>query len=574
MMLTCAELRGCRMSDSWKQCEGEVIDGRFRLIEHLGGSNHSVVFLTERGDGQPQKAAIKFVQADPANADRQLSRWKQAAQLSHPNLIKLFENGRCHLAGMDLLYVVMEFAAENLAEFLPQRALSPAETRDMLEPFLETLTYLHAKGMLHGRIKPGNILAIDDQLKLSSDSVCRIAEAPLGTKADVYTPPEASEGENSPAGDVWALGITVVETLTQRTPERTGLPADAEGLSVPDSVPQPFLDIVRHCLLADPRRRWSVSEISTRLNAPAKPPAPSVSATTVPDPIRPTPPRAASPPPGVAVAAPAQSGARIDPLSVPLSPVPPPLPPRKHALESQTIVRKSGASASYYVVVVLLIALTVGALLAIPRLRNQSTEPATTSAPIQPAMQPSAPVVPAKSEPSEPTPTPTTPQAKPQKSVAPPAVKPEQRSALQPPQQPTQDLLQTTASREYVKKDQPLSIPGGSMAASSSGPSARDVTPGEVLNQVLPEVSQRSRNTIHGTVRVVVKVHVDSTGAVTGADLAAAPSRFFGEAALQAARRWDFAPAKVGTQYVASEWLVRFDFTQANIKILPSQTRP
>jgi serine/threonine protein kinase len=144
------------MSDSWKDCEGQIIDGDFTLLEHLGGSDHSVVFLTQRGKTKSERAAIKFVQAEPANPEIQLSRWKQAAQISHPNLIRLFESGRCHLAGMDLLYVVMEYAPENLAQFLPERALSPAETRDMLEPFLETLTHLHGKGFVHGREHPGN----------------------------------------------------------------------------------------------------------------------------------------------------------------------------------------------------------------------------------------------------------------------------------------------------------------------------------------------------------------------------------------------------------------------------------
>src|SRR5580692_8220083 len=226
------------MSDSWKECEGQVIDGQFPLVQHLGGSDHSVVFLTQRGKSSPEKAAIKFVQADPTKADLQLSRWKQAAQISHPNLIKLFETGRCHLAGMDLLYVVMEFAQENLAQFLPERALSPAETRDMLEPFLETLTHLHGKGFIHGRIKPGNILAIDDQLKLSSDSLSRIGEPQiLLGKTDAYTAPEGVTA-GSPAGDVWSLGVTLIETLTQHLPEQK----DQEELKVSDSVPQPFLD--------------------------------------------------------------------------------------------------------------------------------------------------------------------------------------------------------------------------------------------------------------------------------------------------------------------------------------------
>jgi len=569
------------MSDTWKQCEGQVVDGEFQLLEHLGGSDHSVVFLTERGNGKPQKAAIKFVQADASNADLQLSRWKQAAQLSHPNLIKLFETGRCHLAGMDLLYVVMEFAAENLAEFLPQRALTPAETRDMLEPFLETLTYLHGKGFLHGRIRPGNILAIDDQLKLSSDSLCRIGEAPLGVaKPDAYSPPESAKGESSPAGDVWALGVTLVETLTQRAPERTASrPADQGELPVADTLPQPFLDIARHSLQSDPRRRWSVTEISTRLNPPATPPAPSVSATSVPDPIKPA---AAKPTPSApAVAVPAKSAAPIDPLSIPLSRVPPLPVAKKHALQNQAIAGKGAPSRSYYVIVAVLVALTLGAVLAIPRFRNRQTdtEPATSAAPSQHAVEPSAPLTPAKVEPS----APAKPQPKSQKPIAPatdrPAPRPAERSALQPPQPSAQDLVQPTSEREFVKKDQPSSTPAASPARSLPEPSnvqptAGDVTQGEVLNQVLPEVSQRSRSTIRGTVRVVVKVHVDSTGSVTGAELASTPSKFFGDAALQAARRWDFAPAKVGNQHVASEWLVRFDFTQADTTVFPAQTSP
>ena len=92
------------MPESWKECEGQLIDGQFSLIEHVGGSDHSVVFRTQRGKPQSEKAAIKFVQIDAAKAEAQLARWKQAAQLSHPNLIKLFESGRCQLAGMDLLY--------------------------------------------------------------------------------------------------------------------------------------------------------------------------------------------------------------------------------------------------------------------------------------------------------------------------------------------------------------------------------------------------------------------------------------------------------------------------------------
>jgi TonB family protein len=566
------------MSDSWKECEGQIIDAEFPLLQHLGGSDHSVVFLTQRGKNKTEKAAIKFVQAEAANAEIQLSRWKQAAQFSHPNLIRLFESGRCHLAGMDLLYVVMEYAPENLAQFLPERALSPAETRDMLEPFLETLTHLHGRGLVHGRIRPGNILAIDDQLKLSSDSLSRIGEPqPTVGRSDAYTAPE-SGGTGSPTGDVWSLGATLVETLTQHVPEGR----EQEELEVSDAVPQPFLDIARYSLRRDPQNRWTVAEISTRLNPPAIPPARKVSVAAIPDPIKPH----AVKPLGAAAAAieaepktaaPAKPVASVDALSVPLSKLPPLPSSRQRALENQAIAGKTPSHRSYYIVVAVLVALTLGAMLAIPRLRDRQSDTDTGAVASLPAAQPEAAATPGVE---------TTPTSEPGLRGAP------QRAAVHPAQSSPQDSLQTTSEKQFVKKDPSTDRSGApNAAATSSAPApanpvasapakasrvipAGAVTAGEVLNQVLPEVSAKSRNTIHGTVRVVVKVHVNALGTVIGAESASSPSRFFGEAAVQAARRWDFSPAKIADQPVPSEWLLRFDFTQSDTRVLPSQTTP
>jgi TonB family protein len=569
--------RGCTMSDSWKECEGQVIDGEFPLLQHLGGSDHSVVFLTQRGKNRSEKAAIKFVQAEAGQGEIQLSRWKQAAQISHPNLIRLFESGRCQLAGMDLLYVVMEYAPENLAQFLPERALSPAETRDLLEPFLETLVHLHGRGLVHGRIRPGNILAIDDQLKLSSDSLSRMGEPrPAPAKPDAYTAPESS-ATGSPAGDVWSLGATLVETLTQHVPEGK----EPEELGVSDAVPQPFLDIARHSLRRDPESRWTVAEISARLNPPAIPPALKVSAAAaIPDPIKP----AAFKPLGGAAAsseaeskaaAPAKPAASIDPLSVPLSQVPPLLGSKHRALENQAVAGKNTSYRSYYIVVAVLVALTLGAMLAIPRLRDRQSDADTASVPSLPTTQPEAPRTPSRAE-TPPKPQPKSPQ----------------HAAVQPHASSLQDSLRTTSEKQFLKKEPPTDRSGAPRAAGTSSASvganpvastpaktppvepAGAVTPGQVLNQVLPEVSAKSRSTIHGTVRVVVKVHVNASGTVTGAETASSPSKFFSDAAVQAAKRWDFTPTKIADQPVPSEWLLRFDFTPSDTKVLPTQTTP
>ncbi len=160
--------------ETWKKWEGRA-DGKFPLRQWLGGSDHSAVFLTERPGQMNQKFAIKLISADVL-ADQQLSQWRAAAQLSHPHLMRIYDAGRCRLDGTPLLYLVMEYAEENLAQILPHRPLAAAEVTDMLPPLLDALSYLHNKGFVHGRIKPSNVHATDDQVKLSADQIVPFSE--------------------------------------------------------------------------------------------------------------------------------------------------------------------------------------------------------------------------------------------------------------------------------------------------------------------------------------------------------------------------------------------------------------
>ena len=252
------------MIEARRYLQGQVVDGRFPLIQYLGGTEHSGVFLTECADSENHRAAIKLIDAPPGNAEPQLTRWRLAARFSHPHLLRLFDAGRCTVEKAGMLYVVMEYAEENLAEILTQRPLSPSETKEMLAPMLDALGYIHGKGFVHGHIQPSNILAIGDQLKLSSDRICRIGE--LGERRNGnarYCAPECAAGELSTAGDVWSLGVTLVECLTEN------LALTEEGgrstVSLPAELPAPFLELARHCLAKAPQRRWNVSNLKARL---------------------------------------------------------------------------------------------------------------------------------------------------------------------------------------------------------------------------------------------------------------------------------------------------------------------
>src|SRR6202140_346699 len=269
-------IAGCRdfeyerddMSEAWKKWEGRTVDGRFPLQRYLGGSGHSAVFLTvaqPRGSDS-EKAAIKLVPAGAVDVKHQFLRWKATSELTHPNVIRIFEAGRCELDRTELLYVVMEYAEENLSQILPERALTAGEARGMLAPVLRALQFVHDKGFVHGHIRPSNILAVGDEGKLSSDALSMAGERNSDARAtSAYDPPEAATGAILTAADPWQLGMTLIEGLTQRLPAwdraRMGAP------QVPAAVPEPFREIAGHCLEVDTGKRWTVGEILHRVEA-------------------------------------------------------------------------------------------------------------------------------------------------------------------------------------------------------------------------------------------------------------------------------------------------------------------
>jgi TonB family protein len=247
--------------ESW---EGQVVDGRFPLLERIGGSQRSDVFLTEL-PGQPsQRAVIKLIPADARDAGSSISRWETIAELSHPHLIRIFHMGLCKISSARLLYVVMEYAEENLSQILPSRALTPAEAEEMLRAVVDVLSFVHGKGFVHGHIKPSNVMAVGDQLKLSSDSLHLSGEqGDRLAEAGQYDAPEVGTGVVSPAADVWSLGMTLVAALTQHPPA-WDKSAQKEPV-VPDSIPEPFREIGRECLRLDPNQRCTLEQVKTRL---------------------------------------------------------------------------------------------------------------------------------------------------------------------------------------------------------------------------------------------------------------------------------------------------------------------
>jgi tRNA A-37 threonylcarbamoyl transferase component Bud32/cell division protein FtsN len=213
----------------------EMVDGTYRLGALIRRSVRSVVYETEFGDSA-LPAVIKVREMEGADAENLIAQLRKAGELAHPNFLKIYAAGSSVLNDVPIVYVVMERADLSLQEVVAERALANSEALEMLVPALKVLQYLHKEGYAHSRLSASNVLAVKDQLKLSSDSVIRA-------------------GEDVRAEDVRALGVLIVQALTQQNPD--------------EELPEPFADIVRHCLDPDPGRRWTVEQVQARLETPA-----------------------------------------------------------------------------------------------------------------------------------------------------------------------------------------------------------------------------------------------------------------------------------------------------------------
>ena len=524
------------MHESWKQWEGEVIGGEFPVREYLGGSDRGAVFLTEVAGQEPQNAAIRLIPADSPGAAEQLARWREAASLSHPHLLPIRTAGRCELNGVEFVYVVMEYAEENLAQVLPLRPLTPGEVGEMLPPLLQALEYVHSRGLIHGSLRPANIMAVADQLKISSDCLWPVGRSIGAIRAETeYDPPEFATGPLSPAVDVWSLGLTLVEVLMRRLP--TWDAVEGGDPTLPEGMPQPFGEIARHCLRLSPEARWTIAEIA------AFPESAAVNATK---------------PPGAAPAAEpvSDSHSTLETLPRPAQAVRVRAPRQRRYLVPAAIIA--------FVLLVMVGLRMIHIRPGIPH--AQTAQPGDVPMASSPAPQ-SRPTSPSSS-PAKAKPTPAIAAgSQPVLGAIPRNVIPEsQKPVVAPP-------LPVVAPPLPVVAPRPPRSSSDSLEAEDENDSAEATPPG-VLHQSLPHVSQSARETIQGHVRVSVKITVDAAGNVTDASFdSAGPSKYFARLALQSAHDWKFVPAE-GGGHKSRQWVLHFAFGRAGTDVRAVRATP
>jgi TonB family protein len=556
------ELR-CSMSEAWNKWIGQVVGHKYQLQQYLGTTDHSVVFLAEFHDPEPRQAAVKFISADFVGKEEQLATWKQAEQLNHPHLMRIYGSGACHVEEMDLLYVAMEYAEENLGQVLPHRALVAEEAKEMLNSIVGALVYLHDRDLVHGHIKPSNVLAAGDLLKLSSDTIFSAGIVrEMRRDRSAYDAPELPDAPYTPAADVWSLGVSLVEALTQQ-PAVLPFNENAEPI-IPATVDDPFLEVAGHTLRRNPRLRWSSGQLAEQLN-PSEAEAKAVAAVAgarVSGAMNASVGSAVAAPPTVWTVPPA-----VAPLDVPVSKEPatplrrlPPVPPtdslRARVQSEQAVAPKQSVALPGYAIPLFAGALLVIALIVLPfALRHRGSSDANSASSSGTASSTQA-AVERPSQSNNHAAAPTNVPAKSGTEVPPATSAPPAAAAVAP-----------THPAPLRSEERP--------ATSGAHGSRSLASEGEALDQVRPTVSGKALSSIHGTVRVGVKVHVDAAGKVTEATLEnSGPSRYFADVSLKAARQWVFTAPEADGHSAPSEWRIQFHYTQSGVQMSSEQLKP
>ena len=152
-----------------------LFDGRYRIVRKLGSGGMADVYLAE-DEELGRRIAIKILNDRHANDEQFVERFrreaKNAAGLSHPNIVSIYDRGEAE----GTYYIAMEYLdGRNLKELVVARGPLPiGDAIDATRQVLAALRFAHRKGVVHRDIKPHNVMAdADGRLKVTDFGIAR-----------------------------------------------------------------------------------------------------------------------------------------------------------------------------------------------------------------------------------------------------------------------------------------------------------------------------------------------------------------------------------------------------------------
>jgi eukaryotic-like serine/threonine-protein kinase len=256
-----------------------VFDGRYRVLRKLGSGGMANVYLAEDAE-LGRQVAIKILNDRHAADDQFVERFrreaKNAASLSHPNIVQIYDRGEAE----GTYYIAMEYLeGQTLKELAAVRGpLSIREGIAYARQILAALRFAHRKGLVHRDIKPHNALIDDDgRVKVTDFGIARAGPASQMTEAgsiigtaQYLSPEQARGGAIDQRSDLYSIGVVLYELLTGTVPFTGDTPVEIAMKhlsSVPEppsarraEIPRPLDQVVLRALAKDPDERYASAE--------------------------------------------------------------------------------------------------------------------------------------------------------------------------------------------------------------------------------------------------------------------------------------------------------------------------
>ncbi|XP_062953966.1 dual specificity protein kinase TTK isoform X2 [Cynocephalus volans] len=283
-------LQNLQISASSSTNECISVKGKiYSILKQIGSGGSSKVFqvLNEK----KQIYAIKYVNLEEADSQTIDSYRNEIAYLNKlqqhsDKIIRLYD----YEITDHYIYMVMECGNIDLNSWLKKKkSINPWERKSYWKNMLEAVHTIHQHGIVHSDLKPANFLIVDGMLKLidfgianqmQPDTTSIVKDSQVGTVN--YMPPEAikdmsssrengkSKSKISPKSDVWSLGCILYYMTYGKTPfqhiinQISKLHAIIDPnheIELPDIPEKDLQDVLKCCLIRDPKQRISIPEL-------------------------------------------------------------------------------------------------------------------------------------------------------------------------------------------------------------------------------------------------------------------------------------------------------------------------